>query len=55
MRLLAFLRTIVWSAVLSVAFTLAAIIVAIIWPDMLTLVIALGASGITFGVLATKE
>lgn len=55
MRLLTFLRTIVWSAVLSVAFSFAAILSAILFPDWITLAIGLGVSGITFGVLATKD
>lgn len=55
MKLITFLRTIVWSAVLSVAFAFAAIAVAIVLPDMLALVIGLGLSGVVFGTLATKD
>ena len=48
------LRSIVWPAVLSAASSLAAVLVALIAPESQELVLALGLSSISLGLLAQR-
>jgi hypothetical protein len=54
MRALAWLRSVVWPAVFTVAFAAAAILVAILEPRDVALALAFAGSSISFAILANR-